>query len=158
MRDLIPRNDLKRLAMGAAVASLAGLMLGGAMRPNLDEHEATGPRILMGEHVERTLPAAYDRGVGAYQGELPEYVVGTDWTRPRAVPVMQADPLPEEAGETVVYEAAPVLRVASPTYREPAPEPLYPSLRGNTPYESDLPPPPAAPRPDVDGAPIVVVG
>jgi hypothetical protein len=157
MRTLFSNDDLKRLASGVSIACAAGLLLGATMQPNLDEHDAEGPQMLMGESGARKVFAAFDPGVGRYQGQIPEHVVGTDWTRPRSIPVMAYDLGPEDTGETVVYEDASPVEVASSAYAdEPRPEPVYPSMRGNTHYETDLPPAPPPPA-DLD-AEVVISG
>ena len=155
MWSLFSNDDLRRLSAGVAIASVAGLLMGAAMRPDLDEHDAAGPQMLMGEAGARKVFTAYDPGVGAYQGQLPDYVVGTDWARQQAVPQPREVPLEDE---TVVYEDPSPVEVAHTTYvDEPRPEPRYPSMRGNGEYEANLPPPPAPPD-DVDGEPVVITG
>ena len=149
MRTLITNDDLKRMVSGMALACAAGLLLGAVFQPNLDEHDAAGPQMLMGETGARKVFVAYDPGVGRYQGQIPEHVIGTDWTRPRPIPVAY-DTAPEDTGETVVYEDPSPVQMAHSSYvDEPRSEPVYPSMRGNTDYEANLPAPPAPPA-DVD--------
>jgi hypothetical protein len=148
MRNLLSNDDIRRVANGLSFACLAGLIAGGIMQPDLDQHDANGPQMVMGVGGPRKVFAAFDPGVARYGGEVPEHVIGTDWTRPRTVPAATYDV--EAAGEeTVAYRDEPV-EVAWTSYaEEPRTEPVYPSARGNTHYEADLPPAPPPPS-DLD--------
>ena len=122
MRTLITNDDLKRLMSGLSLACAAGLLLGAAFQPNLDEHDAAGPQMLMGQGGARKVFVAYDPGVGRYAGQIPEHVIGTDWTRPRPIPVAY-DTASEDTGPAVVYEdQAPVEMAHSSYIDEPRPE------------------------------------
>lgn len=157
MRKLFTDEDLKRIAGGVAVASVAGLLMGAALRPELDEHDAAGPQMQMGESGPRRVLAAYDQGVAAYSGHIPEYVVGTDWTRPRATTEPEPEPLPaEDTGDVMAYEAQDeAVEVSRTSYvEEYRPAPRYPSMAGNADYEANLPGPPAPPA-DIDSEPAI---
>lgn len=160
MRNFISDHDLKRLATGAAIASAAGVLMGATLKPNLDAHDVAGPQIQMGGGGPRKLIAEYDPGVGAYVRAIPEYVIGTDWTRPHDVPPQQAADAEyaadagEYAGDVMAYEAQDTVPEVTRTayVDEPRPSPRYPSVSGNVDYEANLPAPPAPPA-DLDGEP-----
>lgn len=156
MPVLIRNCDLRTLYKGAAVSVAAGLLMGAAMQPNLDEGRVEGPQILLAGGGLRATPAAYDPGAAAYGPNLPEYVVGTDYTRPAVEEVAlayddRAQPVEEDAdaAPVVVYRGVDrVEEVAVTDWDAPRPAPLYPSQQGNTYYGSDLPDPPEPPAED----------
>lgn len=158
MRDLIGQRDLLNLAKGGALAAAAGLLMGAAMQPDLDHEGFRAPHLELPHAGDRIELAAYDPGVAAYGERPPEYVIGTDYTRPP--PVEEAvlayddraivEPAEEDAYEApiLIYEAdtEPRPETARRGWREEeAPPPLYPSRQGNTHYASDLPEPPPLP-------------
>lgn len=153
MRELIRSRDLKTLFGGVAVAAAAGLMMGAAMSPDLNEGAMKAPQILLAGGGPRVDVAAADAGVTAYAGRIPDYVIGTDALRPAEAVVLAYDDRAEpevepetddHTGDLMAYEAPPERQPARWT-DEPREAPLYPSQRGNTPYGADLPPPPAPP-------------
>lgn len=134
MRTLIRNPDLKRLFAGAALAAFAGLAMGGAVQPRLQDR-ILAPQQQMAGGGARNYATASEAGIGLYPGQVPEYVIGTNYTRP--------PPLPDEP--VLAHDAAEYAETAEATAPaewvvEPHPEPLYPS---------DLP---AAPEPPVDAA------
>jgi hypothetical protein len=151
MRTLIGNSDLKTLYSGVAAACAAGLLMGAAMQPNLrGPKDAEGPQMLTPPGGARAAYAAYEAGVAAYGANVPEYVLGTDWTRPRAwAPQVVAYRDEEPRRDKVMtYEAADDAadHTAPAQWTEPPREPpRYPSERGNTSYGADLPPPPEPP-------------
>ncbi|HEY8572648.1 hypothetical protein [Phenylobacterium sp.] len=76
--------DLRRLTpfgvrlTGACVALAAGLLLGGAMKPELlSENLVSGPQQLSGRSGVRAIAAADDgAAMAAYRGNPPHYVLG----------------------------------------------------------------------------------
>lgn len=70
-----------------ASAALAGLLTGGVMKLGPDAlSEVGGPQILIAGAGERVIDAQPHTGGALFtslNGEIPEYVVGTDWTRPQ---------------------------------------------------------------------------
>lgn len=152
MRIWIDNHDLKTLLQGVAGVAACGLMLGAAMHPNLNVGDKPGgPQMLLGGGGPRSAAAAGDAGVSAYAGRTPEYVIGTDWTRPRPMYV-ETTPVEAEQGETVVFASEddlPPAEVAHASWRdEPRDEPAYPSARGGAYYDANLPAPPPAPADD----------
>ena len=157
MRTLILNEDLKTLLQGVAGVAVAGLLMGAVAHPNLRGGDDTeGPQILMAGGGERGVQTVSDPGVSAYGGRLPEYVVGTDATRPLAestgwssTPEPQAE---DDTGPAVVFTGDDNPAQAQVTHAawrdEPQPEPVYPSARGGATYEANLPGPPPPPEGD----------
>lgn len=156
MRNLIHCEDLKTLLQGAAVVAVAGLLMGAVAHPNLrGEDEAAGPQMLMNGGGERGAQVISDPGVGVYGGRIPEYVVGTDWTRPRAEPAgtdatLSMDEPMVDTGPAVVFadsDDPAQLRMTRTTWQDAPRDPTtYPSARGGVSYEANLPAPPPAPE------------
>jgi hypothetical protein len=147
MRTWISNQDLKTLAQGVSAVAACGLLLGSAMHPELDVGDKPGgPQILLAGGGPRGAPAQSDPGLGAYPYGTPEYVTGTDWTRPAPTFV---DNGPIETAESVpVYDEEPSpVGVHRTVWRdEPRGPVVYPSQTGNADYEDNLPEPP--PEPD----------
>lgn len=158
MRNLILNRDLKTLLQGVSVVAAAGLLMGAAAHPNLNVgKDVEGPQILMAGGGPRGVQSISDQGIGAYGGRIPEYVIGTDSTRPRIEQTAWAQPEPEPQGDTgpaVVFagdDNPAQMQVTRTTWRdEPRDAPYYPSARGGLPYDANLPAPPPAPDEDDD--------
>lgn len=147
--------DLKTLFAGVGVAAVSGLLLGGAMQPDLrGDERPEGPQIFAGWSGARST-GPFDDGMtlAYYEGRIPDYVVGTDWKQTIAwqeEPEIAEAPRdysafdePEPAPDAAAYAADAV-------WQEPASEPpAYPSLTGGVAYGIDLPPPPPPPA-DLD--------
>ena len=125
-------RDLRQAFYGMAIATVAGLVIGGASKPDIREMtDLDGPQLLSGQSGQRLGPGFNQTASWtSYNGNVPDYVIGTDWTQPAyPVEMAQADPEPEPAA--MVYEAPPV-RAAPVKYQsEPAPPPSYPSMGGD---------------------------
>jgi hypothetical protein len=155
MRTLITNDDLKTLMQGASAVALGGLLLGGAMHPNLNFGDRPlGPQMLMGGGP-RGGSYASDPGVGVYAGATPEYVIGTDWTRPKTPQYAQYAET-ADSGDVMAYaedDAPAPAQVTRTVWRDdPREAPAYPSQRGNAYYEANLPAPPEPPDDQADGA------
>ena len=156
MRTLILNRDLKTLLQGVAVLAAVGLLMGAVAHPNLRGADDTeGPQMLMAGGGERGVQMVSDPGAAAYGGRVPEYVLGTDWTRPRGDQTAWAESVPnpqESTGPAVVFAAdddPAQVQVSHATWRDEAREPpLYPSARGGVPYDANLPAPPSPPEDD----------
>ncbi len=145
-------RDLPALLAGAAVATAAGLMLGATLHPDLGEEAPLAPQTLVAGGGAREAPGGGDPGLGRYAGPIPEYVTGTDATRPPAEFVQALVDAPQIPPEAV--EPAPEMRVRPEpaAWREPPEPPIdYPSRSGGVVYETDLPPPPQPPGDDAPG-------
>jgi hypothetical protein len=152
MGNLIRSNDLKRIYAGAALAVMAGLALGGAVQPPLTD-SILAPQQEMAGGGTRNYASATSRDVGAYPGQVPDYVIGTNYTQPLLVADPQAPNYADEA-EPTAYAAAEYAHSAEAVELTPArwddearAEPVYPSQQGNAYNPSDLPP---APEPPVE--------
>jgi hypothetical protein len=148
MRTLIQNSDLKRLFTGAAAAVVSGLVLGAAVQPSLGDG-IKAPQQEMAGGGTRTYAMGSEAGVGGYTGQVPDYVIGTNWLRP---PAMEIQVLAyEDRAEPAAYDAteyAQTTEAVAPIRREddePRTEPLYPSEQGNAFNPSDLPEPPEPP-------------
>ena len=147
MGYLIRSNDLRRVYVGAGLAVVVGLAMGGAVQPQLADG-ILAPQQAWANGGMRTYAAATTRDVGAYPGQVPEYVIGTNYTRP--LPVPEQVLAYEERAEPTAYDIAEHARTAEAVAparweNEPEAEPIYPSQDGNAFNPSDLPPPPEPP-------------
>lgn len=130
---------MKSLFAGVAIAAMTGLLLGGAMRPNLagDERPA-GPQMFAGwSGVRSTGPFDPGKSFSGYQGPLPDYVVGTDW---KSAAVALGDEVEYQPAEPPNYYAnarAEPVEYARNSSEEPArAEPIYPSMSGGVRYDA----------------------
>jgi hypothetical protein len=125
---------VKALFSGVGMAAVAGLLMGAAMRPELNVGDRPeGPQMFAGWSGTRST-GPFDDSVGfaAYHGQTPDYVLGTDWTKP-ASPV-QAAYEPEPAPDYYKQAAAEAPTYPQVKYQEPPREaPVYPSISGGAP-------------------------
>src|SRR5436190_11050483 len=95
-------NSEKRIAAsGAGVALAMGLLLGGLMHPDLAlDDRPIGPQIILGKAAMRsTGPFDPRPEMAVYQGQVPDYVLGTDLKRAadwRPPPAAVTSPLPRD--------------------------------------------------------------
>lgn len=78
--------SVKVLLMGAGVAVAAGMSMGYVMQPHLDTVDRPeGPQMFVAVSAERST-GPFDDGAAyaGYHGDLPDYVVGTDWNKAAA--------------------------------------------------------------------------
>ena len=144
MRTLIQNSDLKRLFTGAAGAVVAGLVIGATVQPALQDR-ILAPQQQMAGGGTRNYASATTADVGAYPGQVPEYVIGTNYTRPP--PVLEYEsPAPDDSAAPATDYAETAETSAPARWEvEPHEAPLYPSVRGNAWNPSDLPEPPEPP-------------
>jgi hypothetical protein len=142
---------VKALLTGAGVALAAGLLMGAVAKPDLaGDDRPAGPQILAGWGGGRST-GPFDDGAGfaSYKGQIPDYVLGTDWKRSLIPPVLTADapPTAVEAKMAALDEppAPPLTRADD--QESPHAAPSYPSLQGG---QADLLPP-ARPESDSPG-------
>lgn len=135
---------MKVLLSGAGLALVAGLSMGAAMQPHLDavgDDRPEGPQIFT--HTDGpTGPFDDSAAYASYRGNLPDYVVGTDFRKATtAYQPRYAETVPEprvEAKEASEGEPEETETI----YRERGPEPLaYSSMRSD-PYADDEAQPP----------------
>ncbi|MDB5425773.1 MAG: hypothetical protein JWQ29_3189 [Phenylobacterium sp.] len=147
-------NQGAAILSGAALAAVAGLMLGGAMRPQLAfDGRPMGPQMFAnGGGPRSTGPFDPGGSYAAYGAELPTYVIGTDYAQQAYV---GAPPIAEERRQIARNDVEPPepAPLARPAYDEPPlPEIVYPSIAGGRSYGEDAP---AAPPPPDDAAPTI---
>lgn len=132
---------MRTLYAGAGLALAAGVLLGGAMRPQLvGDDRPAGPQIFAGWSGERSTGPFDDGGLAfaSYSGEIPEYVMGTDWRRMVAQPVVMAEPVyaEEDYYEPPAYDDLPEPEAQPAIYVAEAPSRVaYPSLDGGAAYD-----------------------
>ncbi|RAK60614.1 hypothetical protein DJ021_12755 [Phenylobacterium hankyongense] len=128
---------LNPLYSGAGLALVAGLLMGGAMKPNLGgDDRPAGPQMFAGWSGARST-GPFDDGasITAYSGQVPDYVTGTDWKKALAWPgeqVAYLEPQPRLTGEA---QADVPTDYAQAAYVEPPPaQATYPSMSGGMDY------------------------
>lgn len=87
---------------GGLAAAVAGTVAGGLIKPEVGSlvGQISAPRLETATAGPRTAPdVAEDPGVDAYEGEVPDYVIGTDWLPP---------PFEEDTTPVEPTEVAPV--------------------------------------------------
>jgi hypothetical protein len=143
---------VKALLIGAGVALAAGLSMGFAMQPHLDAVDRPeGPQMFATVSADHST-GPFDDGAtyASYHGNLPDYVVGTDWKKASApyIPAVSSE-------ATFARPRAVAEETAIPTradYQEPpAARPGYPSLDGGSPHAKDA----ASAVSDDDSAPTI---
>jgi hypothetical protein len=90
---------MNALAFSILTASVAGLLTGVAMKPGTAlADRPIGPQILVSGANNRVINAdgwyAAPQLTG-YNDQVPQYVLGTDWTQPSTYAVAYADELPQ---------------------------------------------------------------
>jgi hypothetical protein len=132
---------VKALLTGGAVALVAGLLMGAVARPDLGgDDRPAGPQILAGWGGGRAT-GPFDDGAAyaAYKGQVPDYVLGTDWKRSLQMPTPTADAPPPGAMRTAAVDDAPDMPLTRAAYDEPQhAQPAYPSTQGGQSYGADL--------------------
>ena len=117
-------DDVRNLLAGLAVAAVAGLMMGSAMRPDLQLGDRPeGPQIFTGETAERST-GPFDDGAAfaSYRGKAPDYVYGTDWKRQANI-VVSAEPEAYIGAEHRSFDADAQFETSKPIPPEPVLEP-----------------------------------
>lgn len=69
---------MKSLFYGIATATLAGLCVGGVLRPTLAEGRIGGPQIALGDSGRLAYGDGDYEGTSSYPYGIPDYVIGTD--------------------------------------------------------------------------------
>jgi hypothetical protein len=140
---------------GAAAAAVAGIMLGGAMQPQLFfEDRPMGPQMFAdGGGPRSTGPFDLRDAYTAYGGKLPPYVIGTDYAQTAYV---EAPPVADERPQVArkdLEDPAPAALTRAGYGEAPAPVVVYPSVNGGSAYGAETPPQPAPPE---DEPPVVI--
>jgi len=130
-------------ASGAGLALAMGLLLGGAMHPDLaGDDRPSGPQIILGKAAERsTGPFDPRPEMASYSGQVPDYVLGTDWKRAtewRPQPADVSPPMPRLARAD---EPPPPPILARAVYKDEPPPPRrhgYPTLGDELPRRAPV--------------------
>jgi hypothetical protein len=123
---------VKTVLAGAGIAAAAGLLMGGAARPQLSiDDRPEGPQILAGWTGARSTGPFDDGGTfAAYNGKIPDYVLGTDWKRSLSPPPIPPEPLERPARNDEPPPAEDFDDTHAAYDAPPAAAPVYPSLQG----------------------------
>lgn len=120
---------------GVVIAAVSGLMLGGAMKPDLNETALSrAPQLLSPVSADRVEFVDSRSSTTAYRYGTPDWVVGTDWLRPAHA---EQEPLPGPIADDGVYEVAaweppaPAYDPPAETVEHPEHEAAYPSMGGD---------------------------
>jgi hypothetical protein len=135
---------VKALLTGAGVALVAGLLMGAVAKPDLaGDDRPAGPQILAGWGGGRsTGPFDDSAGFASFKGQIPDYVLGSDWKRSLTPPALTAEAPPAREMKMAVADEPADLPVTRTTYQEPPhAAPSYPSMQGGQPAGVDLAPP-----------------
>lgn len=130
---------MKTVLTGAGIALAAGLVMGAVAKPDLRaDGRPEGPQFVAGAAGARST-GPFDDGAtfASYKGQIPDYVLGTDWKK-------AVTPPPERTYRVAEPKLArnddpPVepVRLTHATYDEPPhAAPVYPSLQGGAPGDA----------------------
>jgi hypothetical protein len=139
---LVVSNEGAAILSGAALAAVLGIMLGGAMRPQLIfDERPMGPQMFAAGGGQRsTGPFDPGGGYADYGGNIPSYVTGTDAAQAAYV---QAPPIAEEqqqVAENEVVNPDPAPSARATHEEERAPIVVYPSEAGGLAHHAEAPP------------------
>lgn len=129
---------MRTVLLGAAISAAAGLLMGAAARPDLSADERPeGPQIIAeGADAGSTGPFDDSATLANYKGQLPDYVLGTDWKRSLAPLPSLPEPREERLARNDDAALPDVVEYTRPAYTHPAYDepprrpPAYPSLQG----------------------------
>ena len=147
MRTLLQTRNARMVLAGVAAAVVSGLAMGAVLRPDLHGDGLVAPQTLIAGGGPRD-DASADPGLARYGGRIPEYVIGTDWTRP---PPLVVEAPRSEPVDAVVYprDTLPDLQPTRAARPDEPPKPVnFPSNDGGVFHETDLPE--APPPPGID--------
>lgn len=92
---------MNALAYSIMTAGVAGLLAGFAMKPGgALADRPIGPQILISGANKRVIDNDgwyANAPLGGYNGQVPEYVLGTDWSQPQTYEAAYVDPIPAPA-------------------------------------------------------------
>lgn len=129
---------------GAALAAVLGIMLGGAMRPQLVFGDRpNGPQMFAtGGGPRSTGPFDSGSSYANYGGAIPDYVIGTDYAQSAYVAAPPVEEEPRRAAHNERTPPEPVTLTHAAYDEPPAPLVVYPSVAGGRSYDADTPEPP----------------
>lgn len=143
LEQLSERDDRRMLAAGAAAAVVAGVLCGAVLKPDLGADHTLGPQTISGDGGLHAATWRPDPGVSVYGGRVPDYVVGTDWTRPRRE--VAYAPAQEAAAheDAVIYTSderyEPPMEVRRQWAEDERRASSYPSMDGDVRYRGEAP-------------------
>jgi len=126
------------------MALAAGLLMGAAMKPDLEaDNRPAGPQVIAEGPAAGSTGPFDDRtqAYAAYRGEIPDYVLGTDWKRAtewRPQPADVSPPMPRLARAD---EPPPPPILARAVYKDEPPPPRrygYPTLGDELPRRAPV--------------------
>lgn len=100
---------MRELYISIATAAVGGLLMGMALRPHDLKEGPAGPQMIASERTTESALASLDP-IAARVGPLPDYVLGTDFTRPKV----------REPEYAAVYDAAYTVSTSYGEYLVPA--------------------------------------
>jgi hypothetical protein len=116
---------MKALFYGISVATLAGLAIGGALRPSeiAFGQRTGGPQIALADSGRRAYADGdYEAASNPYPYGVPDYVTGTDYLQSVSYePAYDPEPAPT-AARTVWRDATPDLPMVEPASYQPSDE------------------------------------
>lgn len=122
------------------MALASGLLMGAALKPDLGQLDRPeGPQMMAWNGVRSTGPFDDGATLASYNGKLPDYVLGTDFTKATTIyPTAEAPPPVKEVKETVPDDPEADLPLTRASYDDQAsdeapPQPSYPSIDGGAP-------------------------
>jgi hypothetical protein len=133
-------RETRMLAAGAAAAVVAGVLMGAVMKPDFGQERVLGPQFFAADGGVHQASYRPDPGVSVYGGRIPDYVIGTDWTRPRPQTASASPPAPREEPVEFTSEDQPPspMVMTYRTWREaPRDASSYPSMDGDVRYRSE---------------------
>ncbi len=132
-----PNFPVRLELCGAVVAVAVGVMLGGAMHPNLaGDDRPAGPQIIAGSAAVRSA-GPYEGGatLASYGGRTPDYVTGTDAKKALTWTPERAAASPPQSRDEQAQGAQDDLQTLSRAAYDADPQPSrandYPSLGGS---------------------------
>jgi|GEM_PF-1454283 len=108
-------DHVRTLFAGAGLAVAAGLLMGAAMKPDLEaDDRPAGPQVIAeGRQALPSGPFDDRAAYASYGGQMPDYVLGTDWKRLTQAPVTGG--LYEDYDRYAAAEEAPAAEVGTYT-------------------------------------------
>lgn len=141
---------MRVLFLGMSVATVIGLSAGGAMKPVLEDFVG-GPQTQLAAAARRAAPAWREAGSWtSYNGDIPDYVIGTDWISANAA-MAAAEPTPAPPEPEPQREPPEPFAQHVALEEAPPPPPRYPSAAGDilAGMESYAPPTPPDDKPPI---------
>jgi hypothetical protein len=110
---------MRALFISVATAAIGGMLMGAAIRPRgSDLHDSpVGPQIIASGVSEADMESV-SYVANSRRGPIPEYVIGTDWTRPKSYEVYVPAIYEVSEAERYIEPAVSVEKAAQPTHTQ----------------------------------------